>query len=287
MDLLQLKYFRDAARYENFSKTAEVNIVSQPSISKAIKSLETELGVPLFDRTGKKIYLNENGRYFYENVSTVLNILDECTEYFSHAKPHHISLYIQNGSFFLPSLLADFTLTNTNALITTPSVREVMRSPKNSYDLTFMELLDDMSNYRYEHLLDDELVLLVSTQHPLSQFNEIDITQAQPYSFVSYYPTIVHRILSDRLCTEVGNFKPNYIYETHDEFSVLHLIESNVGISIMPEKFYNVHKSDKVNAIKIKNTISSHLIIAWNKDKILSTTEKSFLDYTKKWFANL
>ena len=50
MELLQLRYFKDAAELENFSMVAKKNMVPQPSISKTIGKLEDELGVLLFDR---------------------------------------------------------------------------------------------------------------------------------------------------------------------------------------------------------------------------------------------
>ena len=68
MELLQLRYFKEACESENFSAVANKYMVPQPSISKTIKKLENELGVQLFDRNGKKISLNGNGRYFYEKI---------------------------------------------------------------------------------------------------------------------------------------------------------------------------------------------------------------------------
>lgn len=56
MELLQLKYFKDAAELENFSKTAKKNMVPQPSISYAIKKLEDELDVPLLTQTVVKYF---------------------------------------------------------------------------------------------------------------------------------------------------------------------------------------------------------------------------------------
>ena len=73
MELLQLRYFKDAAELENFSMVAKKNMVPQPSISKTIGKLEDELGVLLFDRQGKRIVLNDNGKFFYEKVSAALN----------------------------------------------------------------------------------------------------------------------------------------------------------------------------------------------------------------------
>ena len=62
MELLQLRYFYESAKNENFSKTASMFLVPTTSVSAAIKRLETELGCKLFDRTANRIRLNSNGQ---------------------------------------------------------------------------------------------------------------------------------------------------------------------------------------------------------------------------------
>ena len=55
MDILHLTYFVEVARQESFTKASETLFVSQSSISKLIKNLESELGLPLFDRTPRGV----------------------------------------------------------------------------------------------------------------------------------------------------------------------------------------------------------------------------------------
>mgnify|MGYP002513475198 CR=1 FL=1 len=71
MEFLQLKYFQHAARSENFSHTATAFMVPPSSVSVSIKKLESELGVPLFDRTANKLSLNENGKLFLKTADTI------------------------------------------------------------------------------------------------------------------------------------------------------------------------------------------------------------------------
>ena len=66
MELLQLKYFADAAVTQNFSRTAKSFFVPTSAVSQSIKRLESELGVKLFSRQANKITLNENGAAFFE-----------------------------------------------------------------------------------------------------------------------------------------------------------------------------------------------------------------------------
>lgn len=80
MEFRQLEYFLATARLNNMTEAARQMHVSQPSLSNAVKSLETELGVPLFNRHGKRIELNEAGRYFASRVSSAMDVVTEAKD---------------------------------------------------------------------------------------------------------------------------------------------------------------------------------------------------------------
>src|SRR3954454_11868431 len=77
MELLQLKYFQTVARIEHMTKAAEELHIAQPALSKTIARLESDLGVPLFDRHKRQITLNAFGRIFLEQVEIELTALEE------------------------------------------------------------------------------------------------------------------------------------------------------------------------------------------------------------------
>lgn len=287
MELLQLKYFKDAAKLENFSKAARKNMVSQPSISSAIKRLEEELGVQLFDRVEKKIYLNENGAFLYKKVTSILHTIDECTLYFSNVQKKEITIYIQDGDFFLSLLAADFTTMYPNIHIRYTSVEQVMHSKSIPYDFTFLLPTEDMDNLAYETIFSDDLIAIVSKEHPLSQYDTIDISQLKDEQFVGLYDTIPIRVFTEYFCREYGGFEPNYVFKSHEDFATIYKVSKNAGVAILPEKYYYTHPSDKINVVKFNKTIASTLAIAWDKHKVLSPLEASFLNFTRKWFSEL
>ena len=77
MELLQLRYFAAAAKYQNITKAAREFLIPQPAMSKTISNLEKELGMPLFQRGGNRVVLNENGEQFYATVRQMLKSLDD------------------------------------------------------------------------------------------------------------------------------------------------------------------------------------------------------------------
>ena len=68
MDIQHLKYFVEVAKQKNFTKASQILLVSQPSISKMIKSLEDELKVTLLDRSERKIELRMQGLSFMNKL---------------------------------------------------------------------------------------------------------------------------------------------------------------------------------------------------------------------------
>ena len=73
MEWQQLEYFRVVAKTEHFRKASELLAISQPALSRSINKLEEELGISLFDRTGRSVKLNKFGRLFLKRVENGLN----------------------------------------------------------------------------------------------------------------------------------------------------------------------------------------------------------------------
>ena len=84
VDIRHLHYFSEVARHRSFTKAAAALHVSQPSLSKAIKSIEEQLGVPLFYRSSRQLELTDAGRAVLVNAKKVLdafrNLTSELTD---------------------------------------------------------------------------------------------------------------------------------------------------------------------------------------------------------------
>lgn len=66
------KVFYNVAKYKSFTRAAEVMYSNQPNLTRAIKTLEKELGCTLFERTNKGVRLTDDGKELYEHISAAL-----------------------------------------------------------------------------------------------------------------------------------------------------------------------------------------------------------------------
>ncbi|MEG2119502.1 MAG: LysR family transcriptional regulator, partial [Pseudoflavonifractor sp.] len=80
MDLVQLRYAVKVAETENFSRAAEQCFVTQPTLSQRIHQLEQELGVPLFERSTRRVSLTDAGRLFVAKAQIILADADRLAE---------------------------------------------------------------------------------------------------------------------------------------------------------------------------------------------------------------
>lgn len=103
--LTRLIYFQTVAEYENFSKAAKKLDISQPALSKAMKTLEQELNTELFLRTSNTIQLNQNGHKFLNYCDQLLTVWKKAQQDLNHSQQKNIAISLQVASSHLAALL--------------------------------------------------------------------------------------------------------------------------------------------------------------------------------------
>lgn len=80
MEFLQLKYFYALAQTQHVTRTAEQLHIAQPALTRTVHRLESELGVKLFQPSGRNIELTQYGKYLQKKIEPVLKALNEIPE---------------------------------------------------------------------------------------------------------------------------------------------------------------------------------------------------------------
>lgn len=287
MRLSQLQYFCVAAKYESITKAAEELLISQPSLSKAIIDLEQELGVSLFDRIGRNIYLNARGKIFYSKIKDALDLIDtakhEVMDY-TLSPSGEINLLILAASLIMPDLIVQFQ--KQYPLIKFNLHQQVR------YDLRFSEEYDlciaatpmDFSGLETITLLTEEIVLVVPKNHRLASREEIDLAEAADCDFLVYSPGPSLRVLMDSLCYMAG-FSPRIIFEGDSVSTLNAMLQAEMGVALLPTCTYKSLSPENTVSIKIsKPKAQREVKLVWNKDKYMSKHCQLFMDFCRQYF---
>lgn len=213
----QLEVFSAIARGGSTRAAADEVSRSQSAASNALSELETTLGAKLFDRVGKRLILNENGRALLPRAASIVEQAIETQALFTseHVAPLRLASSYTIGEYLLPGLIASWKLTHTQCRIklSIANTHEVFDAVASfSADVGFIEGQHTHPELTVRRWQTDELVVIASPKHP----------------FAARKPSV--RQLSDAvwILREVGSGTR----EASDRWLVPHLRSVNVDLEL-------------------------------------------------------
>lgn len=292
MELLQLKYFQIVAQCENITKAANELHISQPSLSQTISRLEQELGVSLFDRRGRTIRLNAFGKAFLNHVNNLFLELEKGKQQvleMANLQRKQLSIAVTKPHI-LPYLFGEYIKIHPDVVIkqSQAAVQNLAQQLESGeIDLCIATTPIYGTNIEWRALLDEEILLSVSTKHPFSKRNSINLIDVKDETFISVDSKIDFRSIMEDLCQQAG-FKPYIGFEIEEYGIVLKLVEMDLGVALTPNLSLLGYESPNIKHIPINKPLCQRTIgIAWNKKNKLSAVAQDFIDYTITFFKNM
>lgn len=306
MQLSQLEQFCIIAKHEHISRAAAELFVSQPTLSLNLARLENELGVPLFDRVGRNIKLNECGRMLYTHAEVALRELEAARQEISGLvskvnTPIVFADALFNDTF---SILKDFlnTYPEMDVVHLVLTIPEILMKLKDGY-LDFGIVIDAKghdfgSEFQWRPLWDTELMALMPISHPLAGRGEISLIDLKDDEFISAISGFDSRDAFDRYCRQAG-IVPHYRYTSIKPYLFNDMTRRYGSISIMSKIMYDNHSVERPDLIGLRTGL--HDIIALPfvnpkcevqfgiisyRNKLLSKAAKILEDYVAKYFVD-
>ena len=253
MDFRQLENFVEVCEQKNFTKAANNLYISQQGISKSMKALEDELGVPLFLRSSSGIALTNYGNILSQHarrlVDSYSQLLSDINDEKAHRKADLRIGFTQGTSNFLPaSLLETYIQRNPDTHITlkeyidTEVDEELLRG---NIDIGFCISPIDTSRLvvHYSHNLN--CYFMLSENHSLANQQSIDLRQLKNENFISFGEGKKgHESFLER-CRKAG-FVPNIGISVLDMGLIMNMCRNNMGIG-----FYVGNKPAELPGLKI------------------------------------
>jgi len=289
MEFRQLQYFLTLCNELHFSEAAYKIGISQPTLSQQIRVLEDEIGVPLFDRIGKKTVKTEAGaileRYaqdIMQQLENAKNAIADLTEL--HAGQFRVAVLPSDLDYRLTALLVDFhkEFPNTKVQVN-PSIEIVDMVLDNEADIGVGLASKPDSRLTRIPFYTETYSLFVHNKHELAGRTIISPKELMGLPFVMYPKGYVGRELIEAWGEEQGVMIETMM-DTGSVTSLFRLVKEGVGATIQPRSLYESFQSLGICEIQIENAPIRDLEICYRNDKYMSVAAQTFMKRLQQFF---
>jgi DNA-binding transcriptional LysR family regulator len=272
--LKQLKIFVETARHKQISLAAHQCHITQSAASMALAELESRLNMPLFDRVGKRLVLNEVGRSLLPKALEILERVNEFED-LSHTSELQGQLKIGAsktiGAYILPPMIAhflekypkvkvDYQIKNSNAV-----AEAVLNS---ELDMGFIEAPIQHPELKSTLFRKDRLVIFAKVTHPLAKKSKLTVQDLEKYSWILREPGSGTREI---FLHAIKNILPsiNILMELNDAEAIKNFVKNTDSLSCLAESVIQKEMKNKtlveLKIPEIKMNRSLTLITRTNK----------------------
>lgn len=292
MELNQLEYFKELATVCHFTAAAQQIAISQPALSRSIKRLEDELGVPLFDRVGKSVSLTKCGEIFLEHTAKALQEIENGRQAISRlSAPEkgvvNLGFLHSFGSYLVPNLIKEsnnlfpqiqFTLTQNSSSYLTKLLTD------GEIDLLLCSAPLTMPDIKWDALCSEELFIVVPKAHHLAGHDTIKLQEIAAEPYITFKPQYGLRVLSEHFFAAAG-VVPHVAFEGDEIMTVASFAAAGLGVAFIPHVPGLEHLDLKFIPISEPRCIRP-ICLAWNSSRYLAPSVKKIRQFMLDIFNN-
>ncbi len=282
MELRHLRYFKAVAEQGSFSAAARGIYVSQSALSEQIADLERELGVPLFDRSERKLRLTVHGEIFLRESHKVLDGSEHAValarrSFRGEVGTLRIGFFAGGVGARFAALIRRFRASRPEVQVSLAEMRPGAQTQAlidGSIDVAFTRRVAEpfASELRSETLRHHRLDAVLPDDHRLAK-GPVDIRKLASEQFVlcarETAPAVFDKIIE--LCSEAG-FSPHIAALPVVRSSALMLVQAGEGIAILPELHDTFGTGLSACPLKSKDAFVE-LVMAWSPARVNPISE--------------
>ncbi len=288
----QLQYFLAVAETLHFSKAAEKVFVTQPTLSHQIAELETHIGMPLFDRTGKTVRMTEAGKLFAIHAIRALKELESGWTALRELEGlHRGTLNIGASQSFIrklfPPILGEFInrypsiKLNIEEMTATEIERRLADA---SLDLGIAFAPTVLEDTELEPILEERLLLVVGRDHPLADEVSIPLARLDGVPMVFFTKGFSTRQLVGRYFDEL-KATLNLVCETNSIEVMMGIVKQTRVATILPEG--TIERSPDIRVLSILEPEPIRVsALLWSKHSFRTFAARTFAEMVRAHFLS-
>jgi DNA-binding transcriptional LysR family regulator len=290
VDLRTLQAFVEVVRTGGFSRAGATLHLAQPTVSKAVKSLEEDLGQPLLVREGRRVSLTDAGRVAFERARAILSAVraleDEVGEVGAVRRGHlRLGIPPMVGAAFFPPALGDFRAAYPGVTL---ELREVgARSVEalvldGEVEAGATLLPTDREAFEVLPLLRDVLRAVVHPRSPLARRRAVALRDLEQTPFVLYREDFaLHGRILDA-CRREG-FTPRVASESSQWDFMANMVAADVGVALLPSTICRRLDRARVKVLPlVRPELRWDLALVWKRGRYLPPAARAFVEVVRR-----
>ena len=287
LTLRQLQVFESVASHLSFTKAAEELYLSQPGVSMQIRQLEENIGLPLFEKLGRKIQLTEAGRELHQYGRTIFAELEEVEQVLESLKGVNrgrLDIAVASTvNYFAPRALGAFSRRYPAISLTleVSNRKNLIRMlQENEKDLVLMGQAPRGIGLEAEPFMDNPLVVIAAPDHPLARARNVSRERLARERFLMREPGSGTRLAMERFFEEHGlTLKPG-MQMTRNE-AIKQGVRAGMGLGIVSQ--HTIELELETGRLAIVDAAGFPLRRKWfivhRKGKRLSPSAQAFREF--------
>lgn len=298
MNINSLRYILKIAEEKNITKAASALYISQSALSQNLQSLESEIGVSLFDRTCSPLIPSEAGMMFIDWATRVIESQDQLMSMIKDITNNprrtlKIGLSPQKSIQIFPEIIKNFYNTTSACQIILeehPSDKLIAMLEHNEIDILYDVNHSDNINFSFIPIATEKMFIAIPKTYivpnsPAQPCPTIELEDIMEFPVVSLsQKQYLGKIISSLF--KQGNRIPNISMECRSADMALKMVSMGIGLTVVPEFAIKQNHFDNINIYELKHPeLTRQVGISYKKENYISNDISLFIKLTKKYLS--
>ena len=283
MELAKLRYFYTVAKLGHVTRAAEEIHIAQPALTKAIKQLEDELGVPIFYKKGRNIHPTVFGEYLKTKLEGVFSQLDGIPAELEALKTEQrrtVKLNVLAASTTVTEAVVAYKKRNPDVIF--QLIRSAKETDCDVSVATDTAELSALPPIVKTQAMEEQIFLAVPKNSRYAGKESIALAEVKDEGFVHMAGSRLFSAVCDGFCLKAG-FKPRLSFESDSLVAVKNVIGAHAGVGFWPEYSWGKLSADVVLLPISDQDCKRKLTVNLHESPLPSSSATDFYEYLVKF----
>ena len=274
----------ELCKQKNFTEAGYACNMTQGALSKQIRKLENELGIPLIRRNTRKFELSKEGEIFLSYAKKMTGTYEEMLKNVQKNQEIKIGCMPVLAPYHFARLVADFRKEYPDIkLVIDERIASEIQENSDRYDFLILRenMMEDQKKFRFSPLYDDKLCAVLYEKHPLYGRDRLQLKELKDDVFIFPERGSGSYEVFYKSCEKAG-FEPKIAFEFPQANTIMSFVSEGVGVTITFSTVYREAKCAGVKMIPLEDELHSVISLFYRKNKPLDYAKKQFLNYVRE-----